>query len=97
MRKMNKEKFLKTEFGGSFEECVIAWDKALNNCKKYAWNTEEYKREEKATTWCRAQLEVYLMAMKQFYGAECAIARTKKYIGVTTRDEGWLFKIERNI
>lgn len=29
MRKMNKEKFLKTEFGGSLKECVTAWDKWL--------------------------------------------------------------------
>ena len=97
MRKMNKEKFLKTEFGGSFEGCVIAWDKALNDCRKYAWNTEEYKREEKAITWCRAQWEVYQMAMKQFYGVECGFVRTNEYFGVVMKDEDWLFKIERNI
>lgn len=26
MLKMNKEKFLKTEFGSSLEECITAWD-----------------------------------------------------------------------
>lgn len=32
--KLNKEKFLKTEIGGSMDECVTAWDKALTEQNK---------------------------------------------------------------
>lgn len=86
MRKMNKEKFLKTEFGGSLKECVTAWDKWL----------EIGDRE--AAYWCQAQWEVYQMALRQFYGIECHFTRTDEYVGVCTENEAdWLFKVERNI
>ena len=45
--KMNKEKFLKTELGGSLKECITSWDIALENCRRYSWETDEWKREKK--------------------------------------------------
>ena len=84
MRKLNKEKFLKTELGSSLKECIIAWDK---------WIAEG---DRGAETWCQAQWEVYKLAIQQFYGIEYFFARTAEYFGLATEDRSdWLFKIER--
>lgn len=94
--KLNKDKFLKSELGSSLKECVTAWDKWLDELRKYPWGTEEYKRERKAAEWCQAQWEVYQMAVKQFYGVEYHFSRTDEYFGVCTDDESdWLFKVNR--
>lgn len=95
MLKMNKEKFLKTEFGAELDSCVKSWDKALDNCRTFSQETEEYKRERKAADWCQAQWEVYQKAIKQFYGIEYHFTRTDEYFGVVTEDDDWLIKIER--
>ena len=60
--KLNKERFLKTELGGSLKDCVTSWDIALDACRKHAYYTDEYKRERKVADWCQAQWEVYKMA-----------------------------------
>lgn len=84
MMKLNKEKFLKTEFGSRLEECVIAWDFYLE------------KRERDDVRQCQAQWEIYQLAMKQFYGVEYYFTRTDEYCGVCTEDEtDWLLKRER--
>lgn len=84
--KMNKERFLKTELGGSLMECITAWDKWLEI------------GDRKAAYWCQAQWEVYKMAVKQFYGIEYCFSRTDEYFGVCTEDEiDWLFKVERQV
>lgn len=84
MMKLNKEKFLKTEFGSRLEECVIAWDFYLE------------KRERDDARQCQAQWEIYQLAMKQFYGVEYYFTRTDEYCGVCTEDEtDWLLKRER--
>ena len=44
--KLNKERFLRTELGGSLKDCVTSWDIALDACRKNAYYTDEYKREE---------------------------------------------------
>lgn len=94
--KMNKEKFLKTELGGNLKDCITSWDVALSGCRKYRYDTEEYKRERKVADWCQAQWEVYKMTIRQFYGIEYCFSRTDEYYGVVTEDEtDWLFKIER--
>ena len=95
MLKMNKKKFLKTEFGAELDSCVKAWDKALDNCCIFSQETEEYKRERKAADWCQAQWEVYQKAIKQFYGIEYHFTRTDEYFGVVTEEDDWLIKIER--
>lgn len=95
--KLNKEKFLKTEMGGELKSCITAWDKALDECRKWEYYTPEYKRERKVADWCQAQWEVYKMAIRQFYGIEYNFTRTDEYYGLVTADElDWLFKVEKN-
>ncbi len=94
--KLNKEKFLKTELGSELKNCITAWDIALDECRKFEYYTEEYKRNRKAADWCQAQWEVYQMAIKQFYGVEYCFTRTEEYFGLVTEDEeNWLFKVEK--
>lgn len=96
MMKLKKEKFLKTEFGAELDSCIKAWDKALDICRRFSWETEEYKRERKVADWCQAQWEVYKIAIKQFYGVEYCFTRTDEYFGLVTEDEtDWLIKVVR--
>jgi hypothetical protein len=97
-QKLNKEKFLKTEFGSNLMECVTAWDHWITELGKFTPNAtgREYKEAQKAANWCQAQWEVYQLAMKQFYGIEYCFNRTDEYFGVYTEDEtDYLFEIER--
>lgn len=96
--KLNKEKFLKTKFGSSMMECVIAWNHWIDQTSDVIQHPEheEYIRTIKAVYWCQAQWEVYQMAVKQFYGIEYFMTRTDEYFGICTSDESdWLLKIER--
>lgn len=94
--KLNKEKFLKTEVGAELKCCIISWDKALDGCRKYSWETGEYKRERKVADWCQAQWEVYKMVLRQFFGVEYCFTRTDEYFGLVTENEAdWLFKVCR--
>ena len=96
--KLNKEKFLKTELGGSMIECVTAWDKWLTELRKFniCDINSEYRETRKAADWCQAQWEVYQMAVKQFYNIEYHFSRTDEYFGICTEDEtDWLFRVER--
>ncbi len=83
--KLDKEKFLKTEFGAELKNCVECWDKWL------------IEKDHKATEWCQAQWEVYKMALRQFYGVEYAFTRTDECFGVINENDekDWLFKVER--
>lgn len=84
--KMNKEKFLKTEFGAELENCIRCWDK---------WITIG---DDEAARWCQAQWEVYKMVLRQFYGLICYFNRTDDYVGICSTDEqDWLVKIERTL
>lgn len=94
--KLNKEKFLKTEVGAELKSCIISWDKALDDCRKYSWETVEYKCERKVADWCQAQWEVYKIVLLQFFGVEYCFTRTDEYFGLVTKDgKNWLFKINR--
>lgn len=96
--KLNKEKFLKTEFGAGLKKCVTAWDKSLTELRKLSIRVadREYVKERKAANWHQAQWEVYQTAMRQFYEVEYHFSRTDKYFGVCTEDEtDWLFKVKR--
>ena len=82
--KMNKEQFLKTEFGGELESTITAWDDALSR-------NREDKEVLRTLAWCQAQWEVYRMAIKHFYGVEYHFTRTDEYYGLCTEDESdWL-------
>lgn len=95
---LNKEKFLKTEFGGGLQECIAAWDMYLTKLSGLNYQPSgEYAEMRKGATWCQAQWEVYKAAMKQFYSIEYNFTRTDNYYGVCTEDEtDWLFKCYRS-
>jgi hypothetical protein len=95
-----KRLFLKSELGGSLQECVIAWDHWLTELRKFNIDTvgQEYRETRKAADWCQAQWEVFQIVMRQFYNIEYHFSRTDEYFGVCTADEtDWLFKVEREV
>lgn len=80
---LNKEKFLKTEFGTGLQECIAAWDMYLTKLSGLNYQPSgEYAEMRKGATWCQAQWEVYKAAMKQFYSIEYNFTRTDNYYGV---------------
>lgn len=92
--KLDKEKFLKTKFGGELECMITAWDQALGKNRR----TGENKEILKTLAWCQAQWEVYRMAIKHFYGVEYHFTRTEKYYGLCTGDASdWLMKVDRGL
>lgn len=96
LMKMNKKKFMETEFGSELEDTISAWDKALEAQWFHGYDSEEYKRGMQAALWCQAQWEVYKLALKQFYGVEYCFTRTDEYYGLCTEDErDWLMKVDR--
>ena len=95
---LNKEKFLKTEFGGNLQECIASWDMYLTRLSGMHYQpTGDYHELRRGATWCQAQWEVYKLALKQFYSIEYNFTRTDEYYGVCTEDEDFLFKVERNL
>lgn len=93
--KLNKKNFLKTELGSTLEDCIKAWDKALDGQRRHPYGTEEYKRAKNTASWCQAQWEIYQMVLRQFYDMEYHFSRTDDYFGLCTDERDWLFKIER--
>lgn len=88
---LNKEKFLKSEFGGELECVITLWDIALQKNRHEASTLRDL-------AWCQAQWEVYKMAIKHFYGIEYNFTRTDEYYGLCTEDEqDWLIKINREL
>ena len=77
--KLNKEKFLKTEFGGEMTNCIDCWDFYIT------------EKDHSRAALCQAQWEVYQMAIRQFYGITYHFTRTNEYYGIVTEDEkDWL-------
>lgn len=100
MLEMNKEKFLKTEFGSSLEECITAWDHWLAELKEFRFEPDgkEYRTARKCADQCQAQWKAFHMAIKQFYGISYYFNRSNEYFGVSTEDEtDWPFKVEREV
>ena len=92
--KLNKEQFLKTEFGAELECTITAWNQALEKHNR----TGEDKDILRTLAWCQAQWEVYRMAIKHFYGVEYHFTRTDEYYGLCTEDESdWLMKVDRGL
>ncbi len=97
---LNRERFLKTEFGAALEELIREWDSALetredeNGVRHILLDGSRRNIRER----CLAQWEVYQLAMKQFYGIEFHFTRTDEYFGVCTEDgQDWLLKVDRNL
>lgn len=83
---MNKEQFLKTEFGGELESTITAWDDALSR-------NREDKEVLRTLAWCQAQWEVYRMAIKHFYGVEYHFTRTGRERQMRTIEQFQIRKI----
>ena len=96
--KLNKERFLKTEFGSEMKQAVKAIDYYLCEQSKISeWqDPEKYRRLGKDIDCRFAQWRIFKLAVKQFYGIEYNLTRTDDYFGVCTEDEtDWLFKTMR--
>lgn len=103
---LNKEEFLKTELGGSLDECIKSWDAAIIGRKENRPGTVsgdsvselDYEYFNHTCDLCQAQWEVFQLAIKQFYGIEYHFSRTDEYFGLVTEDEtDWLMKVERQL
>lgn len=100
---MNKELFLKTEFGAELENCIKVWDNALEEVRRCArGNTKGdskglgYAYWNNTCTWCQAQWEVYQLALRHFYKLEYQFSRTDECYGLVTEDgTDWLIKFDR--
>lgn len=88
--KMNKEQFLKTEFGGELESTITAWDDALSR-------NREDKEVLRTLAWCQAQWEVYRMAIKHFYGVEYHFTRKTLKLPENQRTEDLSVSIQEKL
>lgn len=94
---MNKNEFLKSELGRSMFECAQAWDNALETMHNTDFYSDEFRVEKRKSMCCQAQMSVYQIAVRQFYGIHYCFTRTDDYFGVCTEDESdWLFKVNRS-
>lgn len=93
--KLNKEKFLKTEFGATLEETITALDFWLREKDMTSqWSdADKYSALQKDIDKLFAQWRVYQLALKQFYGVEYSFTRTDDYFGLCTQDKtDWLIQ-----
>lgn len=92
--KMNKERFLKTEFGAELESNIRALNYYLNEiCRTSQFEApEDYKRLNNDIQILFSKWHVYQLAIKQFYGIEYNFSRTDDFYGICTQDEDYLFK-----
>lgn len=98
--KLNKDEFLKTEFGEQFKYTVGSLHDLYEKRAACA-NLEDW---EEVQSCCyrinelRTGLGVFMLALKEFYGIEYRVRETAHYYGVCTKDgSDWLFKVERKI
>lgn len=96
--KLDKDEFLKTEFGTGIIYLVDLLDEYHIARSKYA---EREDWENFCSCRCQineldAALQVVKVAIKQFYGIEYEFCQTDDYYGLCTEDgSDWLFKTER--
>lgn len=88
---LNRKKFLQTEFGRKLQDTVWRLDTFL--CKKEKGRSrvvDALIAEE------QAKMDVFLVAMKQFYGKEYVFLRNKKRYGIKEKNSReWLIREER--
>lgn len=84
--KMDKEQFLKTEFGQEMCDCVTAWDVALDRTRDWGLDTRDLEDALDNATWCQAKWQVFQLALRQFYGMEYHFTRTETHYGIVTED-----------
>jgi hypothetical protein len=90
---LNKEEFLKTEFGCELERQVRMLESNISEkakCKDF----ETESAFNRLITKDFACLDVFILAIKQFYGIEYVFTRTDDYYGLCTEDgSDFLIKI----
>lgn len=97
---LNKDEFLKTEFGVELKSTIELLDRNLITKEERSnyWSDDELNRCKDAIKRLCAQWDIFQLALKQFYGIEYAFTLTDEYFGVCTEDESnWLFKIDREM
>lgn len=102
--KLNKDKFLKTEFCAELESTIKCWDNAIAERIKTTPGYGDPNQGLGYAYWnntcksCQDRWEVFKLAILQFYGIEYHFTRTDEYFGICTYDESdWLLKVERCI
>lgn len=98
--KLNKEEFLKTEFGIELKKTVEAMEYTLSMMSKCIDmnNWEDIKQYDNGLYNLLDCFNIFRLAIKQFYGIEYFFDRTDNYFGICTKDgSDWLFKVEREI
>lgn len=93
--KMNKEKFLNTEFGAELKGNIRALNYYLNEIKRVSRfeGPEDYQALDKDIQTLFSKWHVFQLAIKQFYGIEYNFTRTDEYYGIcTNNEEDFLFK-----
>lgn len=96
--RMNKEKFLKTEFGAELKATIEALMFYINEQSKISryGDPDEFGRLQKDIDKLFTQWSVYQLAVKQFYGIQYHFTLTDEYFAVVNSDEtDWLFKSTR--
>ncbi len=93
--KLNKEKFLKTEFGSELLTTIKALDFYLCEKRKLSINEETITLDNNIRV-LFAEWRIYQLALKQFYCIDYHFSRTDSYYGICTDNEDWLFKEERD-
>ncbi|WP_310604822.1 hypothetical protein [Anaerosporobacter sp.] len=85
---------MKTELGIEFETTAKTLEDSLTECVKATRKKPSASNEMQINiSKLFAQLDVFRLAIKQFYGIEYFFRRTDEYYGMTTEDEtDWLFK-----
>jgi hypothetical protein len=95
----NRQEFFKTELGGTLDECIKAWDLALEDKKRQPFGSHEYRKAEESINWCGGMFEGIQTAFRHFYGVEIHFSRTDDYFGICiaddNNDEFFLTKIDR--
>lgn len=93
--KLNKEKFLKTEFGSELYQTIRALDYYLEEISRTSQfkELENYKQLNEDIQKLFAQWKIFQLALKQFYGIKYSFTRTSEYYAVCTdNEEDFLFK-----
>lgn len=96
---MNKDEFLKSELGLNLLDCLTTFNGAINLSEIITLNQAnfaEIERVNRVVCEYAARLEIYRLAIKQFYGITYHFLRTDLEYGLVTSDMGdWLIKYER--
>lgn len=93
LQEMNKEEFLQSEFGQALQECAVVYDRRL---EQMGDPVRSRKVREQRKDFSKAQMKVYIQALKHIYGIDFKFITTCQYYGVATADgKDWLFFVQR--